>query len=64
MINVAPLPGSSDFRVDANLVVSIAAWSFSGCVLDGGDQQCGVGAVESGDGVAEADRGACGEAGR
>jgi len=36
----------------------------TGRAPDGGDQQCGVGAVESGDGVAEADGGACGEAGR
>ena len=44
-------------------MVSVAAWSFSGCVLDGGDQQGGVVVVEAGDGVAGADGDAGGEAG-
>jgi hypothetical protein len=35
----------------------------SGCVADGGDQSDGVVVVEAGDGVAEADGGAGGEAG-
>jgi hypothetical protein len=38
-------------------------WSFSGRVPGCGDQPGGVVLVESGDGVAEADGGACGEAG-
>jgi hypothetical protein len=38
--------------------------SFSGCVADSGGQQGGVVVVEAGDGVAEADGGAGGEAGR
>ena len=36
---------------------------FSHCVADGDGQQCGVAVIEAGDGVAEADGGAGGEAG-
>lgn len=37
--------------------------ALSGCMLDGGEEPDGVVVVEAGDGVAEADGGACSEAG-
>jgi hypothetical protein len=45
------------------LSISVVPWPFAGRVPDGGDQPGGVVLVEAGDGVAEADGGACGEAG-
>ena len=43
--------------------ITVGPWSFSGCMLDGGEEPDGVVVVEAGDGVAEADGGACSEAG-
>ena len=50
--------------IPARTVEVRVLWSFSGRVPDCGDQSRGVVVVEAGDGVAEADRDACGEAGR
>jgi len=50
-------------RRSSNAIGTCWSRSFPGCVADGGEQSVYVGVVDSGDGVAEADRGAGGEAG-
>src|SRR5580692_10383777 len=45
------------------MTLGLSAETQSRCALDRGDEQGGVAVVQSGDGFAEADVGACGEAG-